>query len=473
MRKRTVLGMVAVGGALAMNAVLRRGAGGGTARPATGLPTMSLSDTLAFLTDVGLPNLAKGVIKRRKRVVGAAEAADLDRRAVCRMQQLHEKYGPGPALLKIPVRNQAVIFEPEDGWRVLEQTPEPFSPASSEKKAALGHFQPHGALISEGAERAERRRFNDDVLESGCPIHSLTESFARAVQEETEELFRSIAAEGELDWDAFSNAWFRVVRRVVFGEGARGDVELRRMVDELRYDANWAFLKPRDKRLRKAFLERVRHHLRRAGAGSLAERIAEAPKNESTKPEHQVPQWLFAFDPAGMATYRALGLLAAHPDQLARARFEADVARATHDRGLPFIRASILEALRLWPTTPLILRQTTSETRWATGVLPAGAGVAIFAPFFHRDDRQLPFANRFAPDIWSEDPPMDGWPLVPFSAGPGVCPGQHVALLLGSLFIARLIEGHQVRLSEPERLNPDELPGTFDHYSMRYRLLSG
>jgi cytochrome P450 len=78
----------------------------------------------------------------------------------------------------------------------------------------------------------------------------------------------------------------------------------------------------------------------------------------------------------------------------------------------------------------MILRQTTCETRWEGAAMPAGTGILIFAPFFHRDDARLPYAHTFHPDLWLEDdpdvkgnPPRD-WPLVPFSGGPGICPGR-------------------------------------------------
>jgi cytochrome P450 len=445
----------------------RRSADVPTAEP--GLPIMSLVDTIGFIADIPMPNLAKGVIKRRKQVVGMAEAMNLEKRAVRRMQLLHEKYGPGPVLLKIPVRNQAVILEPAHVHDVLNNSPEPFATASSEKKAALSHFEPYGALISHGLERAERRRFNEQVLQSECPIHSLAGRFREVVAQEVQELVAGTSPTGEFGWDDFSEAWFRTVRRVVLGDSARHDRSFHRLLTKLRYDANWAFLKPRRDHLRKAFLEQLRAHLDRAEPGSLASVIASAPKDERTKPEHQVPQWLFAFDPAGMATNRALALLAAHPEQARRAHHEIEAERGGEQR-LPFLRAAILESLRLWPTTPLILRQTTRKTRWEAGTMPAGSGVAIFAPYFHRDDRNLVFANRFSPDIWFQDPPAGGWPLVPFSGGPGICPAKNLVLLLGSNFLAELLDGRQFGLSGPERLDPDELPATFDHYSMRYRL---
>src|SRR5699024_3018475 len=122
---------------------------------------------------------------------------------------------------------------------------------------------------------------------------------------------------------------------------------------------------------------------------------ASAPAPPGTKPHHQIPQWMFAFDAGGWATFRALALIAAHPGAAQTAREE--FGRAPD---LPHLRACVLESLRLWPTTPAILRDSTEATTWAGGTLPAGASVMIFAPFFHRDETRLRDAHRFAPQIW-------------------------------------------------------------------------
>ena len=132
-------------------------------------------------------------------------------------------------------------------------------------------------------------------------------------------------------------------------------------------------------------------------------------------PEHQVPQWLFAFDPAGMATFRALALLAIHPDYARVVRSEVE-AQDDPTR-MPTLRATVLESLRLWPTSPLILRETSTETTWENGTLPAHSAVTIFSPFFHRDDQRLPQANSFSPDLWAGDRPTTDWPFIPFSEG--------------------------------------------------------
>jgi cytochrome P450 len=442
------------------------------------LPKASIRDTLGVIADVVTPNLAKGVILRRPRVVAMAQWMDLDRRAVKRMQQLRDKYGTGPLMLRLPVRNQAVILDPTHVRQVLDHSPDPFSTASSEKRAALSHFEPKGALITPpGPERRDRRRFNEQVLQSDNPMHRLAERFASVVDEEAGHLLDAVRrGGGELVWDEFIEAWFRAVRRVVFGDSARDDEELRELINELRSDGNWAFLKPKREHLRERFFERLNAHLARAEPGSLAAVIASVPKSRSTAPDHQVPQWLFAFDPAGMTTFRALALLASHPEQTERAREEIRSHGAPTTHLLPFLRACILESLRLWPTTPMVLRQTTEETRWESGVMPEKTGVMIFAPFFHRDDQRLPYANRFSPELWLEEgkedqarPPMD-WPLIPFSGGPAICPGRNVVLLLTSNMLAAVLGERQIRLVSEPKLQPGQLPGTLNNYGLRFRL---
>ncbi|NKF33757.1 cytochrome P450, partial [Pseudomonas sp. BGM005] len=87
-------------------------------------------------------------------------------------------------------------------------------------------------------------------------------------------------------------------------------------------------------------------------------------------------------------------------------------------------RSCLLEALRLWPATPAILRHLTTEIRSADRIVPSGAGVVIFAPFFHRNPALL-YANRMEPSIWGENDALPDAGLVPFSAGPVICPAHN------------------------------------------------
>ncbi|MEC5198341.1 cytochrome P450 [Arthrobacter sp. PL16] len=433
--------------------------------PAQALPTASALDTARLLLGVLLPTLAEGPVIKRPRAVGLAARLELDSKAVAIMRKVHGKYPDGPLMLKLPIRKQAVVLAPEDVETVLAQSPDPFSPASSEKKAALSHFQPSNVLISQGPVRTVRRVLHEQVLDTDHPVHRLADAFVPVVEDEIQELLVDAVRAGSLPWDDFADAWHRVMRRVVFGDHAADDTGLTMMLDRLRKDGNWAFLKPVRKRTRARLNERIRGELARAEPGSLAAVLAAAPKGDGAEPADQVPQWLFALDNTGMAAFRALAVLVTHPEAMAAARREID-GDTSGRRHLPYLRACVLEVLRLWPTTPMILRQTTQPVQWARGLMPAGCGVLVYTPYFHRDDRHLRSAHNFSPERWLTDED-DGWPLVPFSDGPVVCPGKQLVLLLTSTALASLVSGHDFEVQEGPRLDPARpLPGTMDNYSV-------
>jgi cytochrome P450 len=430
------------------------------------VPRASVPETLAVVTDVLLPHLARGIIIRRPRITAFEDHVDADRRAVRRLQRLHDRHGQGPVLLAIPGRKAAVVLDADDVRRVLAESPEPFATANREKRAALSHFQPHGVLISHGPERVDRRRFNEAVLDTPRPVHELAEALLAKVHDEAQPL----VGRPLLSWDQFAPAWWRMVRRVVLGDGARDDEELTDMLARLRRDANWAFMKPKRTRLRRRFLERVDDHLGRAEPGSLAALVASAPTSAVTYPADQVSHWLFAFDAAGMAAFRTLALLDAHPREAADAREEIVVAkdlRSAHD--LPFLRACVLESVRLWPTTRAILRDTTGETTWATGTLPGGTALLIHTPFFDRNVERLEFADRFVPELWLGGQPEHNG-LVPFSDGPAMCPGRNLVLLLTSSLLAVLLAEHD--FSQPgRRLDASRpLPATLSPFGLRFEV---
>ncbi len=441
--------------------------------PPRSFPTLSAADSVAFVGGVAVPTWAKGIIIRRKAATALAERLDTDARAVRRMQRLRAKYGEGPLLLRNPVRPQAILLRVEDVRRVLDGAPEPFTPASSEKRAALSHFEPHNSLITRGPERGPRRAFHDAALESGCPVHSMADRWVPIVEAETDAILAGAGSLGELDWRVFFEGWMRIVRRIVLGAEAADDRELTDRIARLRGRANWAFAAPKNRALRAAFHDRLGAHLARAEPDSLAARVARMPGAAAAEPTQQMAQWFFAFDPAGMATFRALALLLAHPQALARACAEAasDAPRAD----LPFLRAALVEALRLYPTTPMVLRQTTRETEWAEGTLPAGTGILIFAPFFHRDDQRLPNAHRFAPEDRLGEDPAQAPPFLPFSAGPAACPARHLVPMLASMVLARILRsGRRIVLRDPQRLDGGKpLPGTLDPFTLRFALPAG
>ncbi|MEU4745957.1 cytochrome P450 [Actinosynnema sp. NPDC023658] len=379
-------------------------------------------DTGRAFAEVLLPTLAKGVVVRRPAVVAVAAKARTDAVAVATMRRFRERYGPEPLRLRVTGRSIAVLLDPVDVSRLLADSPTPFALATREKKAALAHFQPHGVLISTGEERARRRAVNDDVLRPDrIDVPGI-------VSDEADLLLRHVRTAGELTWDAFAQAWWRAARRIVLGSSAREDVELTDLLRTLRGNANWAYLHPRRERLRKRFEERLRGHLERGEPGSLA---SLAPVDELLR---QVPHWLFAFDAAGIATMRAL---------------------AIGGEG----EAGIWESARLWPTTPVILRESTEPTRWHGTWLPAGTTFVVFVPYFHRDPDRLAYADSYAPENW---PAPNDPGLVPFSGGPGICPGRDLVLVAGRTMLDALRE----HLDVPTLHAP--LPTTLNHFGLTF-----
>ena len=434
------------------------------------LPRATALETVQIVGDVQLPTVAKGPIIRRPKVVAGAERLGLEARAVKRMQRVAEKYGKGPLMLSVPGKNMALVLDPEHVHRVLEGAPEPFAPAETMKRHALKHFEPEAALVSHGYERQRRREVNEQALDHGHPIHQLAQQFMPAVREEAEQLLKAVdAAGGRLDYSTYFNAWFRLVNRVVLGDAYRDDDELIDLLETQRARGNWAFLRPVDQKARAEILRRIGRAMDKAEPGSIAALMAQMDLRPEDSPEQQVPQWLFAFDPAGMSSYRALALLAAHQDRLDSVRLQITEEAQESTPVLPLLRSTVLESLRLWATTPMILRETTREVEFEHGVMPEGTSVLIFAPFFHRDERNLDFAHRFAPEVWDHPRTREEWPLVPFSAGPGICPGRHLVLLLTSNFIAEIVGSRNIGLTS-HILDPDNLPALLNNFSLTFQL---
>lgn len=146
------------------------------------VPTLSAVDHARVLTRVLASPVIKGPIIRRPKAVNLAERFDADAAGVDEMKRLRAKYGDGPVQLNLmPGRRVALLLNPDDVQRVLNETPEPFSPASLEKRGALNHFQPSGTLVSSATARQERRPFNEQALQSGKTVHSHAETMTRAI----------------------------------------------------------------------------------------------------------------------------------------------------------------------------------------------------------------------------------------------------------------------------------------------------
>ncbi|MBX9152061.1 cytochrome P450 [Rhodococcus qingshengii] len=444
-----------------------------TATTSVTVPTVTGIRAVRLLMQLAGPSVVAGAIARRHSTLPLLEKVQADASTPRLVSGLREEFGSGPLLLDLPGRRVVVLLDREDASRVLEETPDPFSPANREKVAALSSFQPHGVLVTRGRLRVARRAFNESVLETGEPLHYLAGAMTETVVSETGELNELARARGHLDAGSFLPAWWNLVRSLVLGSSARQDNSVTDQLWSLRSQGNWSYFLPHRRRLRDRFIESLYQYAARAEMPSLIAAVNQTSAAPSVDPIGQVPHWLFAFDAAGIVTIRALALLATHPRQRARALEEIDETDPRHPSLYPFLRACVLESARLWPTTPVILRDSIAPTTWPTerGVaeIPTDSAFIILTAAFHRDPQNVPFADVFTPDAWL-DGRADTQAFMPFSGGPAVCPGQNFALFVATTALANLLRGNTFELDPRTGLTADAaVPATLNHYSLRFR----
>lgn len=141
-------------------------------------------------------------------------------------------------------------------------------------------------------------------------------------------------------------------------------------------------------------------------------------------------------------------LLAAHPEIQAQARAEVDavlagrVPTADDASALPFLSATLKEAMRLYPPVAAVMTRRLTRDITVAGVkLPARTLVRVTPWLLHRDPRWWPDALAFKPERFlpgGQEIPRGAY--IPFGLGPRVCLGQHFAVLEMTLIAALLLQ---------------------------------
>jgi cytochrome P450 len=437
------------------------------------LPRASLVEGIRFTAQVALPNLVQGLFRRRRRAVAVASKANVEGHAVGLVTGLRRRYAPGPLWVRVARDEALLLLETDDVRRALEGSPDPFAPDPEPKRRGMSHFQPDALTISRGELWADRRRFTEAVLDTGRPLHRLADRFAKVVAEEADALLTQVkrTERGRLAWDEFHFSLGRVTRRIVLGDAARDDEALSELLAKLMDEANG--LPKGDSEEFEPLMGRLREYVQAAEEGGLVSMFGSAPASEQTKVEGQLPHWMFAMhDTLAANAFRALALIASHPRQRDEVEAELTAAGSTATAAavasLSYLEACLQEAMRLWPTTALLSRETLAEIDWDGEAVPAGTQVLIHNTSNHRDRERHDFADLFAPEAWIEGDAAEDWSFNHFSHGPQGCPGAGLALFVGKGMLANLLAKRQLRLLAP-RLDPERpLPHTLDFFGVRF-----
>jgi cytochrome P450 len=432
-------------------------------------PHASTVEGVRFTAQVGIPNVVQGIFRRRAQVVKVASRAGVDGLAVGFMKGLRRSYGDGPVWIRVAKDEALLVLGAEQIKHVLGGSPDPFASDPPPKKKGMEHFQPDALTISRQPQWEPRRKFTEAVLDTGKPVHRLADKQAAICVEEAERL---VEGRKELDFDAVNLAVRRVTRRIILGDAAADDETVSEQLATLMDEANK--MPGHDpSALRDEFEAKVRSYVDAAEAGSLVSLFAEAPAGPDAKPAGQVTHWMFALgDTLAINLHRCLAVLATHRYERAQVIEEinaTDLSSGAAVAGMSYLNACIEEAMRLWPTTPMLSRITTREIEWDGHTVPEGTQVLIVNTFNHRNPETHEYADKFAPEAWKSGDAGSDWSFNHFSHGPQGCPGAGLALFVGKAMAATLLKQCAIELTSGS-LEPGKLPHMLNYFTLKIGL---
>ncbi|RLU96731.1 cytochrome P450 [Streptomyces griseocarneus] len=123
---------------------------------------------------------------------------------------------------------------------------------------------------------------------------------------------------------------------------------------------------------------------------------------------------------------------------------------------LPYLTRVFTEALRLYPTVPMLSRVATTEVALGGRTLPAGTEF-FFSPYcLHRDPDVFPEPERFDPDRWLPERagPEQRRGFIPWGAGARKCIGDTFSLIEASLALATILRDWRLRPAGTGRVTP-------------------
>ena len=427
------------------------------------IPTLSLGDDLLFNLGYAIPMALQGTFTRNPRWVAFFTRVHPDPAAVRFVGRLRERYGGGVVGLHLGLTKSVLVLDLDAVEHVLDNSPYVYADPPPKRKG-MAVFQPNAVTISRGDDWRERRRFNEAVLDAERPAHQYAESILEIVRAEV------VLAPRLERWDDFDGLFARIMRQVIFGRAARDDAELTDLLRSLLREANRPIRFGKSRHFG-PFYARIRRYLSNPEPGSLAALCRQTRSNARTKVENQIPHWMFAmWETLGANTVRALAAILAHPDVEGNVRGElssVDPATPAGILGLLYLEGCLQEAMRLWPTTPMLVRETLVADTLGGFVVPSGRQVIIWNSPNHRNRDAYPLADAFTPELWIEGPPSALFNHL--SSGPQVCAGVNLLLFIGKAVIATMLAHGRYVLLEPPLDPARPLPHAYNVFEVRVR----
>lgn len=431
----------------------------------TDIPRASWIESLKFARTYLIPTALQGPFLRRPRMVGLFAKTRGGELRPGFGADLRAKYGDkGGVYIRFPIQPALLLFDPREIRKVLDDSPFAFAEAAGKRKG-MSHFEPEAVTISRGDKFRERRAFNEQVL---CPgqLHLFAEGINSIVREEAKSAFDSADV---LCWEDFSTLFENITLRVIFGQATRSEQIVRQQLARLMAEAN-----QRRPPSHGELWTRYRSNLLQAIAGSTSESLAgrsrEVRPEENFPVEDQITHWLFAMnDTLAENVARVAGIVETLPEIYQQARAEIadkDLDNARVVAGLTYLEACVQETMRLWPTTPFILREVIEEKTLCGATVPAGTQVVIANLIDHLTSGDGPGTENllvFDPERWSAEPHA----FHHFGGGNQRCPGEDLALFIAKGVLATLVAEERYSLLRPKIVAADRLPRSYNPFTIR------
>ncbi len=215
-------------------------------------------------------------------------------------------------------------------------------------------------------------------------------------------------------------------------------------------------MRAHERRLRAAVRHLVRSRRDDAADGEdmLARLIAVTnPETGQRMPEDLMVDMIVAFlmagyDTTALALTWTLYLLSKSPEWEARMLEEIErvVGRgpvtADHFNDLVTVQQVLKESLRLYPTTPMLVRDIIDDVELNGTLIPGGTIGVIPIYAIHRHRKYWDDPDRFDPERFSPDNPSKParYQFMPFGAGARVCMGAAFALIEATIMLATFVQ---------------------------------
>jgi cytochrome P450 len=171
-----------------------------------------------------------------------------------------------------------------------------------------------------------------------------------------------------------------------------------------------------------------------------------------------ITMFLASYETTAAAAAWTIYLVSTHRDVLRKVREEIERCTSALDmchrlRELRYLHDAVREALRLYPSVPVIGREAREDVVLGGHPIRRGGQVLMSPWAMQRSPRYWKNAGRFIPERWAAETDRDAhsarYVYFPFGGGPRICTGQNLAVQEVMLITATVVRHATLRYADP------------------------